>query len=164
MSQSLRSFSNDEVRRVFARASSAAEAQVGSALEELERQITQWTTSTGNLGNAIAESAATTERNVAGGFDTDIDRLIEDFQRYEMEENASRANIERTSFTGISNPDLLSAVNRALGIYLDLSRFNSQAYHDARWRLMEARARFMTSAPTGPVHGEITDLDALIKS
>jgi hypothetical protein len=81
-----------------------------------------------------------------------------------MEENASRAKIERTSLAGIGNPDLLSAVNRALELYLDQSRSISQAYHDARWRLMEARARFLPSAPTGPVHGDITDLDALIKS
>jgi hypothetical protein len=81
-----------------------------------------------------------------------------------MEENAARASIERTSFAKITNPDLLNAANKALAVYLDLSRSVSQAYHDARWRLMEARAKFMPSSPTGSIRGEVTDLDTLIKS
>jgi hypothetical protein len=164
MPQALRKFSNDDVLRVFSRASSVDETQVAGALEELERQIAHWTASSMGLRNAIEESAAAGERNIAVGSAIGVDRLIGDFQQSEMDENAARANIERTSLADITNPDLLKVANQALTSYLDLSRSVSQAYHDARWRLMEARARFMPSAPTGPVHGDITDLDALIKS
>jgi hypothetical protein len=164
MPQALRKFSNDDVRQVFSWASSVDETQVPGALEELERQIAHWAASSRSLRNSIEASAATTERNIAAGLDTGIERSIEELQQHEMEENASRAKIERTSLSGIGNPDLLSAVSRALEVYLDHSRSISQAYHDARWRVMEARAKFMPSAPTGPVHGNVTDLDALIKS
>jgi hypothetical protein len=164
MPQGLGKFSNDDVRRVFSRAGSVDETQVTGALEELERQIAHWTSSSTGLRNAIEESAAAGERQLGAGLAAGIDGLIEDFQQSEMDENAARAKLERTSLADITNPELLKAANKALTSYLDLSRSVSQAYHDARWRLMEARARFMPSAPSGPVHGEITDLDALIKS
>jgi hypothetical protein len=164
MAQALRNFSNDEVRQIFSRASSADGAKVAPTLDELERYISQWTFSSTGLISAIEEFAATAERNIAAGFANDVDRLIEDFQQHEMEENEARARIERTSLAKITNSDLLKAANKALATYLDLSRSVSQAYHDARWRLMEARAKFMPSAPTGRVHGDVTDLDALIKS
>jgi hypothetical protein len=164
MPQALRKFSNDEVRRVFSRASSVDETKVAGAIEELERHMSHWQVLSTGLISMVEEFAATAERNIAAGSATDVDRLIGDLEQYETEENTARAWIERMSFARISNPDLLSALNKALALYLDLSRSVSQGYHDARWRLMEARARYMPSAPTGPVHGEITDLDALIKS
>jgi hypothetical protein len=164
MPQGLRKFSNDDVRRVFSRVSSVDKTQIASALHELELQIAHWTSSGTELRKAIEESAGAGERKLAAGFAADADRLIGDFQQSEMDENAARAKIERTSLAGITNPELLKGANKALTLYLDLSRSVSQAHHDARWRLLEARARFMPSAPTGPVHGEITDLDALIKS
>jgi hypothetical protein len=164
MPQALRNFSNDEVRHIFSWASSVDEARIASTLDELERYVSQWTFSSTGLKSAIKEFAATAERNVAGGLANDVDRLIEDFQRHEVEENETRARIERTSLAKITNADLLKAANEALATYLDLSRSVAQAYHDARWRLMEARAKFMPSAPTGRVHGDVTDLDALIKS
>jgi hypothetical protein len=164
MPQAFKNFSNDEVRQIFSRASSVGEAKVAGTLEELERHISQWTFSCTGLKSAIEEFAATAERDIAAGFANDIDRLIGDFQQHEMEENAARASIERTSFAKITNPDLLNAANKALAVYLDLSRSVSQAYHDARWRLMEARAKFMPSSPTGSIRGEVTDLDTLIKS
>jgi hypothetical protein len=164
MPQALRNFSNDEVRQIFSRASSVDGTMVGPTLDELERYISQWTLSSTGLISAIEEFAATAQRNIAAGFANDVDRLIEDFQQHEMEENEARARIERTSLAKITNSDLLKAANSALATYLDLSRSVSQAYHDARWRLMEARAKFMPSAPTGVVHGDVTDLDALIKS
>jgi hypothetical protein len=164
MLQALRNFSNDEVRQIFSRASSVDEAKVAPTLDELERYISQWTFSSTGLISAIEESAVTAEQRIAAGLANDVDRLIEDFQQHEMEENEARAKIERTSLAKIANADLLKAANKALATYLDLSRSVSQAYHDARWRLMEARAKFMPSAPTGRVHGDVTDLDALIKS
>jgi hypothetical protein len=164
MPQALRNFSNDEVRQVFSRASSVDETKIAPTLDELERYISQWTFSSTGLISAIEEFAAIAERNIATGFVNDVDRLIEEFQHREMEENEARARIEKTSFAKITNSGLLKAANRALATYLDLSRSVSQAYHDARWRLMETRAKLMPSAPTGLVHGDITDLDALIKS
>jgi hypothetical protein len=164
MPQALRKFSNDDVRRVFSQASSVDETKAAGAVQELERHMSHWPVLSTGLISAVKEFAATTERNIAAGSATDVDRFIGDLQQYETEENAARAWIERMSFASVSNPDLLSALNKALALYLDLSRSVSQGYHDARWRLMEARSRFMPSAPTGPVHGEITDLDALIKS
>jgi hypothetical protein len=164
MPQALRKFSNDDVRLVFRRASSVEETQVAGAMEELQRQLARWTASSAGLRSAIEESAAAGEQKLKAGFADSVDSLIEDFQQSEKDENATRAQIERTSLADITNPDLLNVANKALTSYLDLSRSVSQAYHDARWRLMEARARFMPSAPTGPVHGDVTDLDALIKS
>jgi hypothetical protein len=164
MPQALEKFSSEDIRQVFRRASSVEETQVAAALEELERQLAHWTASSAGLRSAIEDSAAASEHKLMAGFADGVDGLIEDFQQSEMDENAARAKIERTSLADITNPELLKVANKALTSYLDLSRSVSQAYHDARWRLMEARARFMPSAPSGPVLGEITDLDALIKS
>jgi hypothetical protein len=164
MAQALRKFSNDDVRQVFGRASSVDETKVASAVQELERHMSHWPVLSAGLISLVEELTATAERNIAAGSAADVDRFIENLQQYEMEENEARAWIERISFVRISNSDLLNALDKALALYLDLSRSVSQSYHDARWRLMEARARFMPSAPTGSVHGEITDLDALIKS
>jgi hypothetical protein len=165
MVQALRKFSDDEVRQFFSRTASVSGIEVAGALDELARHASHWKISSGGLIAAIDDAAATFERNIAGGFESDdVDRFVDDLQIQESKENAARAAFEKISFAKVDNSDLLLALNEALALYLDLSRSVSQAYHDARWRLMEARARFNPSLPTGEIFGDPTDLDTLIKS
>ena len=102
------------------------------------------------------------------GAKIDVDKLIEGFAEDEKKTRAKRKFEEKQHSAAIRSvvarrPDLMAALSDLIKAQQDDYDRLAALYRDARWALMEARAEFLPSHPSGTIKGQATDIDAYLK-
>lgn len=145
-----------------------------TSLEAIELIIQQ----TGERTDANFQVLAGTVNRVVGDMisvmslhrdKVDVDQLVESLQRDERGSLEIFGAITKSAEKALrlaakKHPAMIPGLNRLLTQAREVSHREAAMYRDARWRLMEARARYQPGVPAGPIKGKATDLDAYLRT
>lgn len=145
----------------------------GVDLQASRRQLDELTRVTGEFMYKLVEVVGTSSASFVGSIErrseAEIERYLAELRSWESEEVARGEEYRKEADIalkqlGRTDPLVTPLVNDAKNSYSEMIDRVAEAYRDARWSVMEARAARRPSAGVGAVKGKTTDLDAFLKS